>query len=194
MIGWVTLIICDWCIFILAVLVSCAVDWLLVYSPVFSFNFSWVVRQTIRLRYLSGKAALGTSKNASVVVLEKMLSVLFFLTPSIASFPKQFVEPLTSPQSTQYVQETAQRAVTEQVTSCLKFLLELHWQQRLSPVLFRSLLLVFLSHSWHYYPPSPPQPSHQHYLSLFFLSMILDRNILFSNFIDPKLLSGRIRE
>lgn len=193
MIGWLTLIICDWCMFILTVLVSCAVDWLLVYSPAFSFNFSWVVRQTIRLRYLSGKAALGTSKNASVVVLEKMLSVLFFLTPSIASFPKQFVEPLTSPQSTQYVQETAQRAVTEQVTSCLKFLLELHWQQRLSPVLFRSLLLVFLLHSWHYYPPSPPQPSHLHYLSLLFLSMILDRNILFSNFIDPKLLSGHIR-
>ena len=78
MIGWVTLIICDWRMFILAVLVSCAVDWLLVYSPVFSFNFSWVVRQTIRLRYLSGKAALGTSKNASLVVLEKMSFVLFF--------------------------------------------------------------------------------------------------------------------
>lgn len=84
------------------------------------------MRQTIRLRYLSGKAALGTSKNASVVVLEKNVICTLFLTPSIASFPKQFVEPLTSPQSTQYVQETAQRAVTEQVTSCLKFLLELH--------------------------------------------------------------------
>ena len=84
------------------------------------------MRQTIRLRYLSGKAALGTSKNASLVVLEKCYLYSFFLTPSIASFPKQFVEPLTSPQSTQYVQETAQRAVTEQVTSCFKFLLELH--------------------------------------------------------------------
>lgn len=83
------------------------------------------MRQTIILRYLSGKAALGTSKNASLVVLEKC-HLYSFLTPSIASFPKQFVEPLTSPQSTQYVQETAQRAVTEQVTSCFKFLLELH--------------------------------------------------------------------
>lgn len=31
--------------------------------------------------------------------------------------PKQFVEPLTSPQSTEYVKATAQRAATEQVNA-----------------------------------------------------------------------------
>lgn len=35
-------------------------------------------------------------------------------------FPKQFVEPLTSPQSTEYVKATAQRAATEQVSALWK--------------------------------------------------------------------------